>query len=140
MIDGIGISYSFLNNCLNFKYVVTIKLLNANENCMRILLLFDTFIFRPLHLIQLFTVQEQMIVTQSRNLIGWLDGYGANGSVEDTFAFLPNPLNSKTFLFPSVGMFGKLNVHRLCFYAGELIRHFVITCNMSDSFVPGHNL
>ncbi|XP_062577865.1 uncharacterized protein LOC134239727, partial [Saccostrea cucullata] len=69
------------------------------------------------------TVQEQMMVMQSRNLIGWLDGYGANGSVEDTFAFLPKTLNTNVFLYPSLGMFVDLNVHRLCFYADQLLNY-----------------
>ncbi|XP_061180809.1 uncharacterized protein LOC133189455 [Saccostrea echinata] len=69
------------------------------------------------------TVQEQMMVVQSRNLIGWLDGYGDNGSVEDTFAFLPNTLNTIAFLYPGLGMFADLNIHRLCFYADQLLNY-----------------
>lgn len=67
------------------------------------------------------SVQEQLVVRHSRNLIGWLDGYGPRGGVEDTFTFLPARLTPGELLYPSTGMYRDLSVHRLCFYAGELI-------------------
>lgn len=72
------------------------------------------------------SVQEQLVVRHSRNLIGWLDGYGPRGGVEDTFTFLPARLTPGELLYPSTGMYRDLSVHRLCFYAGELIYFNVV--------------
>ena len=82
----------------------------------------------------LITVQEQMMVRQSRNLIGWLDGYGPNGSVEDTFAFLPRSLSPTVLLYPGLGMFGDLSVHRLCFYAGKIMYSIVLKTVWNNFF------
>uniref|UniRef100_K1PTH6 non-specific serine/threonine protein kinase n=1 Tax=Magallana gigas TaxID=29159 RepID=K1PTH6_MAGGI len=69
------------------------------------------------------TVQEQLVVRHSRNLIGWLDGYGPRGGVEDTFTFLPARLTPGELLYPSTEMYRDLSVHRLCFYADQMV-HF----------------
>lgn len=71
-----------------------------------------------------FTVQEQHVTYHAHTLANWLTGYGSNGHVDDSFAFLPSQLNADMLLYPSVSnLFEDLAVHRLCFFV-DLLLHF----------------
>lgn len=66
------------------------------------------------------TVQEQHVTYHAHTLANWLTGYGSNGHVDDSFAFLPSQLNADMLLYPSVSnLFEDLAVHRLCFFVGK---------------------
>lgn len=66
------------------------------------------------------------MVRYSRNLIGWLDGYGFRGGVEDIFIFFFVRLIFGELLYFFIEMYRDFSVYRFCFYVGELIYFNVV--------------
>lgn len=66
------------------------------------------------------------MVRYSRNLIGWLDGYGFRGGVEGIFIFFFVRLIFGELLYFFIGMYRDFSVYRFCFYVGELIYFNVV--------------